>query len=429
MDPRNPVSSFLVLFRTGLLSQILLLLTIPVILARYTPESFGVFSLMITIGTVMGVVSALKLERAIVVEEDGLLASIFTISLVLIVISSVACYLLIYLSGRVFGLSVVEYFYAPPLVSLYCCMMGLVQLFCHMAMREVRSDLIGYSDMLFSGAVFCLILLFPIGEMPVVTLLKVYVFSKLLALVPFVALDWRPYNRQLLSRYGIKSSFSLFGKYIKPVFTTLLSTMQFRGIYYLLGLYFGPAATGHVAMAHRVAYAPVNLIGTALRRAYFSEFSRLDDSVRDIRRDVRLVILVVTVAALLLMPIVKYLALYFASTLAIDWYLAIEFIIILYPAASILITLSWLDRLYDARGRQGTALLYEFIYTSVLYVVLFGVGKACDVKGFVSLYTIVTVIYNVLWADATMKLMSNDRWPVAVLGIGHLVMIAVCVGL
>ncbi|MDF1819866.1 MAG: oligosaccharide flippase family protein [Immundisolibacteraceae bacterium] len=419
MSNSSPVKAFFLLFRTGLVSQALLLLTLPVILLKYSPANFGEFSLLITIGTVIGMVSSFKLERAIVVENEYLVATTFYLSAGLILISSAFCYATVFLVAPRLLAATSSMWVMSLTVSAYCFLIGLVQLLVHVSMRQSRSDLIGYSDLAFSGVLLALIIHRPVGDEPVNTLLGIYLVAKLVATVPFLLLNRHLYHWRNVRRQLVFSEWPVFKQYLKPVATTLLSTLQFRGIYYLLGIHFGLVATGHVALAHRVAYAPINLVGTALRRAYFSEFSRLEDNPRDIRQDIRVVLEGGTLVSLVLALIVVYLQERFAVLLPENWYAASSYIVILYPAASILVMLSWLDRLYDARGRQGTALLYEFSYTAVLYLILLASAWSVSVSTFLSLYVLVTLGYNFFWSAMTMKLLQIDQRPAMVLAAGH----------
>lgn len=420
MHITDPVKGFIYLFKTGFIAQALGFISIPVIIYKYDPESFGSFTIVISIATLIGVVSSLRIERAIVVEDETKLLKLFVYCFLLIVTSALLALLIIL---------AVQYFqevaenntrFSALIGSIYCFLTGLTQLLSHLAIREKRIPVIGMSELVFSITLLGLLLGFDPGDNGSTTLLVIYAVSKLTSLTIYYQLD---YKKMFLLPSKVVVPFSDLTRYIHSVFTTILSNLQFRGMYYLTGLYYGSSATGNIALAHRVMYSPVNLIGTALRRAYFGEFVKSGDIDNRIKQHVSNVLIYGTTFSLVLYPVIFFTASRLIELLPDDWVSLPKYITILYPSASILLLLSWLDRVYDAKKKQAVALSYEAVYTVVLYILLLIQLFYSGVFAFIATYTVFTVLYNIIWAYLTLGLLNIKQISVLILGAGHIVMV------
>ena len=422
----NPVNSFFFLFKTGLISQAFLLATIPVILAKYSPESFGVFTMLISLSTIIGVVSSLKIERALVIEERFRVYPLLKLCLASTVFFSLFCYgvLSVFMRSAMNADRITSNL--PIFAAIYCFSFGVAQILSHVAMRENQTSIIGMSDALFGSAVFFLVLLLPVDGSGSERLFGIYLFSKGVSLIPFFCLERDCWGS---SSFRKLPELALLRNYVKPVATTLLSTLQFRGIYFLSGVQFGDVATGHIALAHRVTYAPINLVGSALRRAYFSEFTAEPDRTDMLNRHVSVVLSYGTLVLCCFAPLLHLAIDWGTSLLPTDWRAAASYFLILYPAASILILLSWLDRVYDANLKQGAALRYEAAYTAILYTVLIFLSGRLGVKPFLVAYMLITVAYNIYWAEKTRQLLGFRRKTVLILASGHVFLAFFCIAM
>ena len=415
MRKTDPVKGFFYLFKTGVSAQAITFLTIPLILFKYDPKSFGAFTLIISISTLLGAVSSLRIERALVVEDESVVPTLAFYCLALIATSSIICSILIR-----FFLEFQGEVASPITVSLlggvYCFLMGLSQVASHLAIRFDRIKLIGKSELAFAVTLFGLLLMVPPDPEGEIRLLMIYLVARGVSIAIYKHLGFRRNIEEYVVKYvPIKE----LKRYVHSVFTTLLSNLQFRGIYYLSGVYFGTAVTGNIALSHRVMYSPVNLIGSALRRAYFREFAQTGSDDQRIKRHVSNVLLYGTIASLVFYPVLILSMPWVVGLLPSGWEKVPDYLVILYPAASILLLLSWLDRVYDAKKKQSRALLYESVYTLTLYVLLFWQLGETGVHGFLITYVIVTVIYNVIWSLLTLRMLGVRRGVSGILGVGH----------
>ncbi len=414
MSTSSPVRGLVYLLKTGAAAQTLTFLSVILVMYKYDPGSFGVFTLIVSLATLISAVSALRIERALVVESDARIPRLLGICIALTVLSAGLCLLILGAALMVQDMAASLLSLPAGLGAFYCLLTGTGQVLSHMAIRDRRLPLIGISELLFAITLVALIWLLDPGESGSTTLLGIYTAARLLSLASYLRLDltkWR-------SSGGEAMPIAELLKYVSSVFTTLLSNLQFRGIYYLSGLYFGSAVTGGIALAHRIMYAPINLIGSAMRRAYFREFTR-DGDAGLIRSHVRKVLTYGSILSAVLLPVVRLLLDQFGFLIPEKWAELPGYLLILYPAASILVLLSWLDRVYDAQGKQHLALRYEAAYTTMLYLALAVLLAGTSPMTFLTAYTLITVTYNVIWAWLTLRMLGVASGATMVLGICH----------
>jgi O-antigen/teichoic acid export membrane protein len=412
----KPVRDFVSLLKSGMLAQLLIFLSIPIILAAYDPASFGEFTIVISVATLIGVISSLRIERAIVVEPEAALSYLVRLCVALTVVSSVICFVAVYLLAAVAVFPISDEIPMSLLAATYCLATGLHQILSHIAIRQGRSPIIGLSDLMFAVSLLGLLYFVPAEGNGAMILLLVYAVAKCAALVTYVSIGWTGYFVGASESQRLRPA---LGKYVYPVWTTILSNLQFRGIYYLSGAAYGTLATGNISLAHRVMYAPVNLIGTALRRAYFKEFRPGNERSEQINRHASRILEVGSFGALLQFPLLQLLIAEFGGLIPEKWNQLPSYLLTLYPAAAILMVLSWLDRVYDARGMQRKALVYELAYTIVLYACLLSVLGFFSAIAFLKTYTVITVAYNIFWAWRTLDLLGVRQKTLVILGMSH----------
>lgn len=422
----TPWKAFRYLFGASIVSQALLFAAIGVIVFRFAPEDFGSFTILTSIATIFSMVSCLKIERAIVVEPDDVIYRIIIFCSICVCVSALICaWILVFIVDRFDQLSEVR---PPALIfgAFYCFSTSITQVLAHVAMRTGKTKSIAWADFLFSFLLFIIVLIPSKYANGVNHLMFAWAFSRTLATGAFffIVPDILKY------KYGSGSiQYRSIAKYVKSVGTTLLSSIQFRGIYFLFGLSAGTGPAGHIALAHRVTYSPVNLFGTALRRAYFRAFTNDNDkdSSVSIRRDITLILTGGTVVSVLLFPLLTWVLEDVDALIKSDWSEVIPYILGLYPAASILMILSWLDRVYDAKGYQGLALSLEAIYTLTLYTTLVVLLEVLSPLEIILIYSSITVLYNMVWCALTLNMLNVRKLVVGVVIAGHVMMLLLSV--
>lgn len=414
MNRTNPVRGVFYLLKTGVVAQALNFLSVVLVMRKYDPQSFGVFTLIISLAALMGALSSLRIERALVVEPAARVARLLLLCFALVFASTVLCFLILGSALAVQGMSASIFSLPAALGAFYCLFVGTNQVLSHVAIRDQRLTLVGISDLSFASVLVMLIWELDPGNEGSTTLLAIYVVAQLGALASYLRLDLRKWRRADSEPTSLRE----LVKYVSSVLTALIANVEFRGIYYLAGLYFGSAATGSIALAHRIMYAPINLIGNAMRRAYFREFARSDDREL-ICLHVRRVLIYGSLASVAILPIVRLLIDQLGFFVPEKWAESVDYMLILYPTASILVLLSWLDRVYDAHGKQFLALRYEIVYVTVLYLVLALMLFDANPRSILIAYTLITVTYNVVWAALTLRMLGVAQSTTVALGVCH----------
>lgn len=417
--------NFFGLLRYGILSQILYFLTIPIILKKYNPEDYGIFTIVFSIASVVGTLSALRLERAIVVEEVEKIKPILIRCFLYILASSLLCSIILFFALKSFNLQGDENTLLILFGTVYCFLFGGTQIFTHIAIRQKKLMLTGISDTIYALLLF--IFLFVLSEdlyKQTVLLILIFTLSRLISIFPYTKLEIKPYFKDKTISSAL--TFKELRKYHVPVLTVLLSNIQFKGIFYLTGIHYGESVTGNLSMAQRLTYAPVNLIGASLRKSFFLEFTKNKQDFQIINGYINKVLKYGSILSLALFPIFLIIVENVKPYIPKGWEQISYFALALYPTASVLILLSWLDRIYDAQKKQPLALLYESIYTIVLYAVLllalaFGVGS----NTLILIFTFITVFYNLIWAFLTLKLVKSQVNSMLYLTLIHFILLGV----
>ena len=426
MSISTPFQSFFGLLRYGILSQILYFLTIPIILKKYDSSDYGIFTIAFSISSVVGTLSALRLERAIVVEGIDKIKALLIRCSIYIVISSLLCMVILYFALEPFQLSYQEGSLLVTFGGFYCLLFGFQQVFTHLAIRQEKLMITGMADITYSFLLVVLLLVLPEDiYQQSVTLIIIFTASRLVSLLLYAKLEILPL---LQSKITSALSFKELRKYHIPVLTVLLSNIQFKGLFYLTGLHYGGTVTGQLSMSQRVVYAPVNLIGATLRKSFFLEFTKQEKNNQTINSYVHKILNFGSLISLLIFPFFIVLMNMLKPYIPEGWGASIPFAIALYPVASILVLLSWLDRIYDAKKKQATALLYELIYTVILYaILLIAIYNGVPSLVLLLFFTAVTVFYNIVWATLTIKMIEGQYRTIYLPAAVHLLILAICI--
>lgn len=422
----TPFQKFIGLLKYSFISQVIFFVTIPIIFTKYESGEYGIFTIAFSIASIVGTLSALRLERAIVIEESKNIKQLLVKCFSYVLVSSLLCIVILYFALQPFELSEQIIGLLSLLGASYCFVFGAQQIFIHIAIRQERVMLTGVSDITYS---ICLVVLLIVVQEDfynqAVTLISIFLFSRLISNAPYYLLNIKTYLE-----HGVDSalSFSERFKYHIPVLTVLVANLQSKGLFYLTGLYYGSSVTGDLSMSQRVTYAPVNLFGATLRKSFFLEFTTHGRNKDHIAKYIHKILNYGSFISIAILPIFVVLISTAEQYIPEGWELFSKFTIALYPAASILVLLSWLDRIYDARHRQKTALFYEITFTILLYLALvIAVYNQASSLVLILIFTTMTVVYNLIWAGITLRMISLKARTVYLPAAIHLMMLVFCI--
>jgi len=272
------VIQILTLMSGTLVAQVVMLLSIPIITRLYSASEFGLYALFISIINIVGNISSLKYEQAIILskkEKDA--STLLFISFVITSIIALVSFLVILsfdtLISPYFNNSDIIYFI--PLGILF---VGLVQIFnayssrnqFYKVMAKVRMynalnisflQIITQYFLNFNGLI--------LGKLT----------ADLFSVFYFLRYHWKKNTLQLrsISRRRIQFNLTKHSNFPKFQSTTVFFNSISQNIpIFLLGYFYSLEIAGFYALTVRVLQAPIGLIGNSTREVFYQKASNLN---------------------------------------------------------------------------------------------------------------------------------------------------------
>lgn len=267
------------------IGQAIALLAAPVLSRLYSPDEFGVVGVFLALASVLAVVSALRLELAIVVPkaDDEALVIMATALLIVGGFVLVAAVILFFMAAPIAG-----WLGAPavaPLLGalpLYVGLMGTFQVFNYWSTRNSRFGRLATAHVARSVSTAATQAALGAGGLGAAGMLAGQVAGQALAtatLLGRAALGGSQVLRTKVSlavARGIVRRYSDFVAFGAP--QALINAVSQSVPALVLTSAFGAGAAGQFLLAQRVVTAPGNLLGQSLRQVLYPHLSRrLDD--------------------------------------------------------------------------------------------------------------------------------------------------------
>jgi O-antigen/teichoic acid export membrane protein len=204
----------------------------------------------------------------------------------------------------------------------------------------------------------------------------------------------------------------------------LSSTLRERGLQLLLALHAGTDMLGRFAVASRLTGAPNSLCYSAVAPVFFGAIVRLPAA--DVRR---LSVRLIELSAVVLVPPFVFLGveapLLVDGLLGGEWTGSGELVRLLVPPMLALALTGWLDRVFDARQRQGLALGLDAAFS---VTVLAGVSMVLELdRGggtAVAVLSLLSLLYYTAYAGIALHLCGLPPPRLVALGCGCLALAA-----
>ncbi len=363
----------------------------PVLTRLYPPESFGVFSALQSILTILIPLASLRYEDALMIpdrDEDAL--PILGLSLCLVAGASILSVLLIYLAPWIYpGFARPELYawllWLPPmLIAVRYAKLGELWLSRQKKYATVSNGLIAQSGVnaalrigigRISGA--------PLG------LFVGYLAGQLTTAVWYTAKILRPGNRTFLHAFDRKAMwhamkrFKGFPRYSMP--STFLIALNTRLPFLLLLYFFDEAAVGHFDRAWFLFAIPLSLFGNSIAQVFFVEgteahrLNRLSEMIVRVHRRLIMIGLFPTLGMIIAGPHV------FAFILGDQWVVAGEYARWITPWIFLSSLAAPLTRVFDILEKQRLDL-----FTSI---VMFVIQTAALIAGGITGELITCLLY------------------------------------
>lgn len=372
---RHFLSSILRIGLSGAGAQAVMFLALPLLSRLYSPDSFGAWALIQSAALLVGAVATCRYELAVVLpKQHGEAASVLGLGLVLAAgVAVLTAVVMPWIGSALLGNAIPASLatWSIPLLVLLSSANQLALAWCT---RMAAFTLYGGAQLglaILAGALPALLVVIWSNATGLVvgTLIAN-------AVVGLVLWTWivRQFSREhLIGSLALRAmrsaavTYRAYPLYMTPY--TLLGTVRDRVVFFLLGSYSGPAEVGLYSIAQRLANAPNSLAASALRPVFFQHI--LQPNAQDIPLLIEqvmrwLVVLVVPPATFFFFFPEKLLALLFG----VAWADAATYVMILSLSMFPLLLGNWMDRYFDALGRQRLAFGMELVFSVLAVVVL-----------------------------------------------------------
>ncbi len=388
---------------SGVGAQAVVFLSLPFLTRVYDTSSFGVWALIQSISILIGAFATLRYELAVVLPETHAEAAniLFLGAGIAFFISVLSIPILFILAPMIFDDAqlIVMILWVVPVLVFFT---ALFQLGLSWFTRNDHFALYGFSQFLFSSLSALLPLLFSIEMKGVYGLIMGSIVAAIL--VPsfmwikiIISLNkdniWREVSFYKMKLVGLK--FRNYPLYMTPY--TLMGTFRDRFIFFFLGIYGSTSEVGSYSMALRLTNAPNSLAASALRPVFFQKVSKSQSS--DVYVIIRQVMFWLSILYLPpLMFFFNYSEELVMVILGKNWVGATDYILILSVALFPLLLGNWMDRYFDALGRQKLAFGLE-IFFSIIAVssVISAFWLGATTKQAIVVYAVVMGIYFSVW--------------------------------
>ena len=272
------ILQILTLMSGTLMAQIIMLAFIPILTRLYTPSEFGVYSLFFTFSSIIGTVSSLRYDQAIMLPKSNrdAQALVFLSILLTLAVTSILALVVI-----IFYDSFLEYFNQQAfLVWLFpfsVMVIGIVQILNSYATRKEFYKKIASVKM-----VEAVTTVSTQGASRYFFMLDGLIagkfLSNLFSLYQLLRYHLKKQTLQLkyLSRRRLRANskrYENFPKYLS--FSTLLNSLSQNVPILLFGSFFSPSVVGFYSLTTRVLQAPILLIADSTRSVFYQKASNM----------------------------------------------------------------------------------------------------------------------------------------------------------
>lgn len=223
-------------------------------------------------------------------------------------------------------------------------------------------------------------------------------FMATLLILTLIYVRYGKLIRSALSKHKIRESLAKYKAY--PLFMTpytLVGTIRERLVYFLFAAFGERSGLGFYNLSSRLVNLPNSLVSSAVRPVFFQHAASTDFRLLESPVNRALRILAVCIVPFWVIFIFHAEAL-FALVFGEPWRDAGLYAMILSVPAVPLLLGNWLDRAFDALGRQRLAFVLEFVF-SVFSVAALALGVLFwrDLFVAVSLFAGVLTVYYSYW--------------------------------
>lgn len=261
-----------------LIAQVITLAFIPIITRLYTPSEFGVYALFMTLSSIVGLVSSLKYDQAIMLPKQEIDAQ--AIVFLSVLITSVITLLSI-IAVLVFYDLLLEYFLGNStmivLLPIGILLVGLLQIFNAYSSRKQYYKELSivkvYNSSIIVGVQSTIRYLLKLDGLVIGKILgdvvSLFLLLKLHIKKQTLQLKQISKNRMIVNA----AKYNSFPKYQST--TVFMSAISQSLPVLLFASLYSPEIAGFYSLAIRMLQVPVGLIGSSTREVYYQKASKM----------------------------------------------------------------------------------------------------------------------------------------------------------
>ncbi len=354
---------------------------IPIVLRIYSPAEYGNWVLIMSFAILLGNVSTLRYERALVLaEDDKETGQILGLCLLLIVLIAGFAFVGILASpwwvGFIPSLAEVQsHLWAVPLLTGLIGLSWVGRSLCtrHRAFIYNSLSFIVFASFTNAGQILAPKFGLSGSFGLLVGSIAGWTGSTLVVLLGSLLNSNKDVWLGLISLKFIDRAmvYINFPRFSVPY--TFVGTLRLEGVKLLFGVYGNSALVGDFSFAQRLTNFPVTVFCGGIRPVLFQKAARPKESIEleiFIRRVMFSLVLIIVPLAVLFEIQAEIIFDFFVGP---KWSGSVAYARILVLPAMGMIFASWLDRMFDVKGRQGLALVLQIVFT-VLGLACFSVG-------------------------------------------------------
>lgn len=389
----------------------------PVLTRVYRPEEFGVFALFLSIASLISVVSAGRYEFAIVLPENERDAvNVLALSVMLVMIVSIACLLLVLLFGHFFRWDGFpgrpkSWIYSIPcfvfVTGLYQCFVfwnNRRKNFRYSSLSRIAlsagtalvSVFLGYYGMGYEGLIFGAI----VGQIAATVLLCWFFYREEGITVGSIS---AAKLKEVAERY---SNFPKIN-----VLHALIDAFSASGMIFIIAYYFGSAVVGYYSFMMRIIQAPTNLVSSSVSQVFYQKASEAFASGKDLAGLIRG--LTKRLAALSVIPALILLAtgpLIFRVVFGSEWEIAGVYARILTPYVFMYFLAAPLAFIPFIVDKQKQSLLVSAVGNMIFFSsIIIGGSIFNSIQVSLLIFSILSTLYFIYYRRWIIAISSDGR--------------------
>lgn len=362
------------------ITQLIVILSSPILTRLYTPENFGMLAAYMSFLGVLSVGSSLRYELALPTSENiKEEVNLFSLSIAILVfnfliLSTVTYFFSEYLFLKFNLEELIAYRWFIPFGLLF---IGAYKVSIQLATKQKRYKDVAQTKVTQSlSMVFIQILLFKFGA---VSLILGHIIGQSLGLLKVISKDnilekiKKHVNKKGILEIAIK--YQNFPKF--SLFSSLMNTLGSQLPVILLTALFSPAIAGFYALAQRIIFLPVTMLTQSIVGIIFGEGkelksnNQLEDRIWSLHKTLTMLSLPLMIPTALALPVI------FEKIFGTEWIMSGEFAALLLPWFFLVFTMTPVFDTFEAFYNQKLLMFFQF-FLSVSRVIGIYIGYIQD---------------------------------------------------